>query len=160
MDLPFFITRSSHYEPIVPIRFIVLFNAVTLGFQSVSGIGTRRSVDFVSEGGRNDYPVLIPKPQTEPQRLTFKRGYQMRKMSLTGLLAGYTGSQAIEANTALGLILVLDRGESVKAIYSFISQGAVEWELSDLDATRSTPLIETYTIVHKGLKNIPVPSLL
>ena len=104
----FFISRSSHYEPIVSVRFIVLFNAVTLGFQSVSGIGTQRSVDFVSEGGRNDYPILIPKPQSEPYRLTFKRGYQMRKMSLLGLLAGYTGSQAIEAQGALGLILVLD----------------------------------------------------
>ena len=160
MDLPFFISRSSHYDPIVAVRFIVLFNAVTLGFQSVSGIGTQRSVSYVSEGGRNDYPILIPKPQSEPQRLTFKRGYQMRKMSLLGLLSGYTGAQAIEAQGALGLILVLDRGESIKAIYSFISQGVVEWELSDLDATRSAPLIETFTITHQGLKNIPVPSLL
>ena len=87
MDVPFFITRSSHYDPIVAVRFIVLFNAVTLGFQSVSGIGTQRSVDFISEGGRNDYPILIPKPQSEPHRLTFKRGYQMRKLSITGLLA-------------------------------------------------------------------------
>ena len=160
MDLPFFVKRSSHYDPIVSVRFIVMFNAVTLGFQSVSGISTQRSVDFVSEGGRNDYPILIPKPQTEPYRLTFKRGYQMRELSILGLLAGYTGAQAIEAQGALGLILVLDKGESIKAIYSFISQGVVEWELSDLDATRSAPLIETFTITHQGLKNIPVPSLL
>ena len=159
MDVPFFITRSSHYDPIVAVRFIVLFNAVTLGFQSVSGIGTQRSVDFISEGGRNDYPILIPKPQSEPHRLTFKRGYQMRKLSITGLLAGYSGARAIAAQGALGLMLVLDEGQSIKAIYSFISQGVVEWEVSDLDATRSTPLIETFTITHKGLKNIPVPSL-
>ena len=62
MDLPFFISRSSHYDPIVAVRFIVLFNAVTLGFQSVSGIGTQRSVTYVSEGGRNDYPILLPQP--------------------------------------------------------------------------------------------------
>lgn len=159
MNVPFFITRSSHYDPIVAVRFIVLFNAVTLGFQSVSGISTQRSVDFISEGGRNDYPILIPKPQTEAHRLTFKRGYQMRKVSILGLLSGYVGSQAIEAQGALGLILVLDEGQSIKAIYSFISQGVVEWEVSDLDATRSTPLIETFTITHKGLTNIPVPSL-
>ena len=66
MDLPFFITRSSHYDPIVPIRFIVLFNAVTLGFQSVSGIATQRSVDFVSEGGRNDYPSSSLSPSPSP----------------------------------------------------------------------------------------------
>lgn len=159
MDVPFFIKRSGNYDPIVAVRFIVLFNTATLGFQSVSGIGSERSVEFVSEGGRNDYPILIPKPQSEAHRLTFKRGYQMRKASLLGLLSGYTGSQAIEANGALGLILVLDESQSIKAIYSFISQGVVEWEVSDLDATRSTPLIETFTITHKGLKNIPIPSL-
>lgn len=159
MKVPFFITRSSHYEPIVSVRFIVLFNAVTLGFQSVSGIGTQRSVEYISEGGRNDYPILVPKPQEEPHKLTFKRGYQMRKLSIMGALAGYIGSQAIEAKGALGTILVLDEDRSIKAIYSFISQGVVEWEVSDLDATRSAPLIETFTITHKGLKNIPVPSL-
>ena len=160
MKLPFFVSRSGHYDPIVAVRFIVMFNVATLGFQSVSGIYTPRSVDFVSEGGRNDYPILLPKPQSEPHRLTFKRGYQMRKLSLTGLLAGYTGTQAIEAKKALGTILVLDESQDIKAIYSFISQGVIEWELSDLDASHSTPLIETFTITHNGLKNIPVPSLL
>jgi len=143
------------------VRFVVLFNVTTLGFQSVSGIGTRRSVDFVSEGGRNDYPILLPKPQSEPHRLTFRRGYQMRRLNAAGLLKGIcSGSQAIEAKGALGTILVLDEGQELKAIYSFISQGVVEWEVSDLDAGRSAPLIETFTITHKGLKNIPVPSLL
>ena len=160
MKLPFFVSRSGHYDPIVAVRFIVMFNVATLGFQSVSGISTQRSVGFVSEGVRNDYPILLPKPQSEPHRLTFKRGYQMRKLSLTGLLAGYTGTQAIEAKKALGTILVLDESQDIKAIYSFISQGVIEWELSDLDASRSTPLIETFTITHNGLKNIPVPSLL
>lgn len=159
MNVPFFISRSSQYDPIVAVRFIVLFNTTTLGFQSVSGIGTQRSVSYVSEGGRNDYPILIPQPQAEPHRLTFKRGYQMRKLSITGLLSGYIGSQAIEAKKALGTILVLDEKQSIKAIYSFISQGAVEWEVSDLNAERSEPLIETFTITHRGLKNIPVPSL-
>ena len=55
---------------------------------------------------------------------------------------------------------MLDESQDIKAIYSFISQGVIEWELSDLDAARSTPLIETFTITHNGLKNIPVPSLL
>mgnify|MGYP005819599571 CR=1 FL=1 len=59
MDVPFFITRSSHYDPIVAVRFIVLFNAVTLGFQSVSGIGTQRSVDFISEGGMKEGNVMV-----------------------------------------------------------------------------------------------------
>lgn len=159
MKLPFFISRSGRYEPIAAVRFLVLFNTATLGFQSVSGISTQRSVEYISEGGRNDYPILVPKPQSEPHRLTFKRGYQMRRLSITGLLSGYLGSQAIEAKGALGTILVLDEGQELKAIYSFISQGVVEWELSDLDASRSAPLIETFTITHNGLKNIPVPSL-
>lgn len=159
MKVPFFISRSGPYDPIPAVRFIVMFNITTLGFQSVSGIGTQRSVDFISEGGRNDYPILIPKPQSEPFRLTFKRGYQMRELSVAGLLSKYMGVQAIESKQALGLILVLNESQNIKAIYSFLSQGVLEWELSDLDATRTAPLIETFTIAHRGLKNIPVPTL-
>lgn len=158
MKVPFFVSRSGQYTPISGVRFIVLFNMSTLGFQSVSGIGTQRSVDFISEGGRNDYPILIPKPQSEPFRLTFKRGYRMRELSVAGLLSKYMGAQAIEASPALGLILVLDERQEIKAIYSFISQGVLEWEVSDLDASRASPLIETFTITHRGLKNIPVPN--
>jgi len=161
VKLPFFISRNGRCSPIPAVRFVVLFNVAALGFQSVSGIGTQRPADFVSEGGRNDYPILLPRPQSEPHRLTFKRGYQMRKLNAIGLLKGnYSGSQAIEAKGALGTILVLDEGQELKAVYSFISQGVAEWELSDLDAGRSAPLIETFTITHNGLKNIPVPSLL
>lgn len=159
MKVPFFASRSKPWAPIAGVRFIVMFNMSTLGFQSVSGIGTQRSVEFISEGGRNDCPVLIPKPQKEPYRLTFKRGYQMRELSITGLLSGLAGAQAIEASRALGLILVLDERQEIKAIYSFISQGVLEWEVSDLDAARASPLIETFTIAHQGLKNIPVPKL-
>lgn len=158
MKVPFFVSRSGHYTPISGVRFIVLFNMSTLGFQSVSGIGTQRSVDFISEGGRNDYPIMIPKPQAEPFRLTFERGYRMRELSITGLLSKYMGAQAIEANPALGLILVLDEQQEIKAIYSFISQGVLEWQVSELNASRTTPLIETFTVAHRGLKNIPVPN--
>lgn len=160
MKVPFFVSRSKPWEPIAGVRFIVMFNMSTLGFQSVSGIGTQRSVEFISEGGRNDYPILLPKPQKEPYRLTFKRGYQMRELTIANLLTGgLMGPQAIEAPRALGLILVLDERQEIKAIYSFMSQGVLEWEVSDLDASRSAPMIETFTIAHQGLKNIPVPNL-
>lgn len=74
MKLPFFISRSGHCEPIASVRFLVLFNTATLGFQSVSGISTQRSVEYISEGGRNDYPILVPKPQSEPHRRLSKVG--------------------------------------------------------------------------------------
>lgn len=160
MKLPFFVSRSVRAAPLTAIRFVVMFNIYTLGFQSVTGISTERAVDFVSEGGRNDYPILLPKAQSTPHKLTFKRGYQMRKLTPLGVLAGsFMGPQAIEAQSALGTIIVLDEEQEIKAIYSFISQGVIEWELSDLDASRSAPLIETFTISHHGLKNIPIPSL-
>lgn len=161
MKIPFFVSRSGSYTPFTSCRFLVLFGITTLGFQSVSGIGTKRSVTFVSEGGKNDFPLLIPQPQTDPLKLTFKRGYQMRSMSVLGALTGLSlnNSSAIEEPGNLGLILVLDDEQNIKAIFSFISQGVIEWQLGELNAQRSEPLIETFTITHKGLKNIPIPSL-
>ncbi len=159
MKLPFFVSRSSKHDPLTSIRFLVMFNITTLGFQSVSGISKESSFEFINEGGRNGYQIMLPKPQNSPHKLTFKRGYEIHKLGIASLMGNYVGVRAIEAKGALGTILVLDEEQDIKAIYSFVSQGVIEWELSDLDASKSNLLIETFTITHKGLTNVPIPPM-
>lgn len=164
MKLPFFVTTSSKKEVILSVRFVVLFGMHTLGFQSVSDIGKVSDVKFINEGGRNDYPLKLRMPQSTPHKLTFKRGYEMRKITLLDLVnpwSSFTDAQkTLEAKNSLGTILILNDHQEVKAMYSFISQGLIEWTLSELDAEKSAPLIETFTISHNGLKNLPIPSFL
>lgn len=163
MKLPFFISRSSNKEVLTSIRFVVLINIHTIGFQSVGGIGRSYDVDYITEGGKNDYPYVMKLPQTTPHKLTFKRGVVMKKFNILSLLKGSIGSldstTAITSRGSIGTIIVLGEKQEIKAIYGFISEGEAEWTVSDLDAEKASPLIETFTITHRGLHNIPIPSL-
>lgn len=156
MKLPSFISRSKT-SPVLSINFLVLFNTSILGFQSISGINLVREKEFVQEGGRNDYPIPLEAPRRDPYKITFKRGYVIRNKSISEML----GIKNIDAwkNMATGLILVLSSNREIQAMYGFISDGMLDWSLSDLDANQSNQLIETFTITHRGLKNIPIPEL-
>ena len=160
MKLPSFI-KSSKTDPVLSINFLVLFNVSVMGFQSVSGISCAQDREFIQEGGRNGYPIPLRIPRKDPYKLTFKRGYIIRNISLAGVLGVSNPFNNIEAykDMATGLILVLGSNREIKAMYGFISDGMLDWSVSDLDANTSNQLIETFTIVHRGLKVLPVPSL-
>lgn len=160
MKLPSFI-KSSKTDPVLSINFLVLFNVSVLGFQSVSGIGYNRDREFIQEGGRNGYPIPLRAARKDPYKLTFKRGYIIRKSSVARMLGLANPFNNIEAfkDMATGLILVLGSNREIQAMYGFISDGMLDWSVSDLDANTSNQLIETFTIVHRGLKVLPVPDL-
>lgn len=158
MKLPSFIKRSKK-DPVLSINFLVLFNTSLMGFQSISGISSTRDKEFIQEGGRNGYPVPLKTYRKDPYKITFKRGYVIRKLSVTSLIGLANPFDNINAwkDMAVGLILVLGSGRQIQAMYGFISDGMLDWSLSDLNANESGQLIETLTITHRGLKIIPVP---
>jgi len=160
MKLPAFISRSKT-SPVLSINFLVLFNTSIMGFQSISGISSSKEKEFIQEGGRNDYPIPLAAPRREPYKITFKRGYVIRSKSVANLLGVTNPFNNIDAwkDMATGLILVLSSNKEIQAMYGFVSDGMLDWSLSDLDANQSNQLIETFTITHRGLKNIPVPEL-
>lgn len=148
----------------MPIRFIVLFGIETMGFQRVSGLGKAEDVDWFVEGGVNDHPVMLRGPQKNPYQLRFSRGVKMNALGLNTLLSlggvqpSHYGSMGWSSN--IGTILVLNREKAIKAIYGFTSHGVLEWEVGELDAEGREPLIETFTVAHDGLSNIPIPNFL
>lgn len=160
MKLPSSISRSKT-SPVLSINFLVLFNTSIMGFQNISGINSVREKEFIQEGGRNDHPIPLEAPRKDPYKITFKRGYIIRSKSVADLLGVSNPFNNIDAwkDTATGLILVLSPSKEIQAMYGFISDGMLDWSLSDLDANQSNQLIETFTITHRGLKNIPVPDL-
>ena len=141
------------------VNFIVFFNEFAMGFQSVSEITMGKEYRYVNEGGSNGYPARLRVPNSSPHKLVFKRGYRLKKWasldSLALLGVGAASPEQAIKNPGLGLILVLDSDRNIKTCFAFISQGQTDWSLSDLDAQNSAPLIETFTITHTGLKEIP-----
>ena len=148
-------------EPFAAVNFIVIIGLSIYGFQSVSGISRTQEMDYIVEGGRNNFPIALKKPHSSPPKLTFKRGYVMRTVtSKLPFMSMVTGDEALMTPGSPGFIIVMGRARQLKGIFTFISQGLEEWSMSDLDAQSSTPCIETFTIVHRGLREIPVPEQL
>ena len=159
---------SSKGEVLIPIRFIVIFGIQVLGFQSISGISKQTDVQYISEGGTNGHPIMLRGPQTSPHQIRFSRGIKMNSLGLSALTNMLMGQSPVSFNNYgalgnhvnIGTIIVLGHDRNVKAIYGFLSRGTVQWEVGDLDATSGQPLIETLTVIHDGLYNIPIPDFL
>lgn len=156
--------KGSNYEIVLPIRFLVLFGVEVMGFQRVSGLGRAEDVEWFNEGGVNDHPMMLRGPQKNPYQLRFSRGMKMNSIGLNTLLSlaggrlDHYGGMGMSTN--IGTVLVLGREGTVKALYGFVSHGVLEWEVEDLDAQGASPLIETFTVAHDGLINLPIPSFL
>lgn len=159
---------SEKGETLIPIRFIVIFGIQALGFQSISGISKQTDVQYISEGGTNGHPIMLRGPQTSPHQIRFSRGIKLNTVGMSSVLKAATGRSVISfdnygplgSKANIGTIIVLGADKSVKALYGFISRGVTEWEVSELNATSNQPLIETLTVVHDGLYNIPIPDFL
>lgn len=148
---------QSRREPFAAVNFIVIMGISVYGFQSVSGISKTQEMDYIVEGGRNSFPIALKKPHSSPHKLTFKRGYIVRTgLSKLPFMGMVMGDESLTMPGSPGFIIVMGRDREVKAMFTFVSQGVEEWSMSDLDAQSSTPCIETFTIVHRGLKEISV----
>lgn len=146
---------------VTSMNFIVMLGPTIMAFQSVSEINMVREVRYINEGGRNDYPLMLKEPKKSPHKLVFKRG-RIASNSSAGMDAFRKVGDVLQtrhimnSSGTIGCILVMNPNRELKAIYGFQSMGMIEWSLSDLDAERSACLIESMTIVHKGLVSIPV----
>lgn len=151
-------------ELVFSFNFVVMFGRESFAFKSISGIGMQRDCQYINEGGRNDYPIRLLSPQTSPYLLTFKRGIPVGASDSPFLsdyfcyMDGSSSGTQLSKNIrgSVGTIYVLNVAKEIKAEYTFTAQGLTEWSVSDLDAMESTPLIESMTVIHNGLKRIPV----
>lgn len=149
---------KARSEPFAGINFVVMLGTSILGFQSVSGLSQKKEMDYIVEGGRNDRPIFLKKPRSQPQTLTFKRGYRSRTLaSSLPFVDMLIGDTWIDWPNALGLIFVLGNAREMRALFSFKNMGLIEWSMSDLDAQSSVPCIETFTIGYTDLQNKAIP---
>lgn len=162
MRLPskFLFKYSPNGKIVTACNFVVTFGICEFAFQSVSGLEMDKEFRYINEGGRNDYPIRLKQPRSSPHKLTFKRGLTLSNRGLIGLAEDVFNENIFLKGKMPGFIFVVDANREVKVIYTFMSEGIIEHQTSDLDAMNSELLIETMTITHRGLHRIPVPPTL
>ena len=162
-------------------RFILTLEPFTFGFQSINGIKLDKDIDVLEEGGVNDHPIYVGKPERQEQTLDLERGLLLRAGSSLSSLARWGASkisnnlarrallmgisaldpqEALETGPSIGFIDVYSPSMKLIGSYSFMSFGMKSWELSGgLDATKSEIMIERISILHHGITRRPVNAL-
>ncbi len=144
-------------NPPLAFRFGVLFfaggfipNPLDIMFQKVSGLGAEVDTFSVEEGGQNLYSQLLPK-SVQHSNLVLERG----------LVVG--SPLVIEFNAAMSLfkfspsnILVSLLGSSGIPVASWLFMKAypVKWNVSDLDASANSVVIETMELAYQRMQTI------
>lgn len=155
IPLPSFLLADGRADDILNMRFLVLFNLHLMGFEGVSGISRNKDVDYIHEGGRNDYPIMVRSKQKTPHKVTFRRGIVLRSVAdetanFLGIPGLFSPQMSLESPGSVGVVFVINQYKEITAKYIFVSQGSIEWSVSELNAGTSKNLIESFTIVHGG----------
>lgn len=160
MRLPSYFFKTNHDLAVRSCNFVVTFGLKEFAFQSVSGLEVDEEFRYINEGGRNGYPIRLKQPRSSPHKLTFKRAISKGEHGIIDLAKDKLQYSIFLERTIPGFIFVINANREVKVIYTFMSEGIIEHQTSDLDAMNSELLIETMTITHRGLHRIPVPPTL
>ena len=144
-------------NPPLSFRFGVLFfaegvipNPVDIKFQKVSGIGTTIDTYTVEEGGQNFYSQSLP-TKIQHDNLVLERG----------LVVG--SPLVVEFNVAMSLfkfspsnvlVTLLSDGAIPVASWLFLKAYPVKWNVSDLDATANTVVIEQMELAYQRMQSI------
>ncbi len=142
---------SDAARPISSNRFFVLLGPLKMSFSNIKNISTEVEVEALKEGGVNDHVHILRKPSSSIQKLVFERGV------CQGNILSMVSAFSVGTNLLLpGTILVNNaKGMPVNA-FIFTSGIVLKWKVSDLNASESKVLIETFEVAHTGIKQIPV----
>lgn len=121
------------------------FNDYTC-FSKVSGIEVTMEQEEIQEGGKNDGPHILLSPHKKNPPLVLERGVFLRTSWLGKVKPG------MRLGTWLVIFLLDERGRITRKAFGITDGTVVKWELSGLDATGNSVLVERIEIVHDGIR--------
>lgn len=122
-----------------------------MSFSNIKSISTEVEVEALREGGVNDHVHILRKPSSSIQKLVFERG--VCQGNIVSALAAFS----VGTNLLLpGTILVNNAKGIPVSAFIFTSGIVLKWQVSDLDASSSKVLVETFEVAHTGIKQIPL----
>jgi phage tail-like protein len=132
-------------------------------FTECSGLGAKRAIEQVREGGVNDHVHILP-GMVEHNNITLKRGVSLSTSLWDWFQAGQfdfsVSRQDItiyqfspEADVSRGAASAGDQSGAVKT-WSLLRAFPVSWKLGEMNSATSGLVIETLEIAHEGLSLI------
>jgi phage tail-like protein len=156
-------TAAVSQDPAPTYLFTVEISGLTVAlFTECSGIGVRRSVEKIKEGGLNDKVYMAAGP-LEFENITLKRGLTVSRVLLDWFLTGMYDFSVKRVNltiiqSAPGMNAEANADNPTAGGYGVIKHWNVEnafpvsWKISDLNVgTTNSVVIETLELAHEGI---------
>lgn len=137
-------------DPFGAFRFKVeIDNVLVAGFSEVTGLEIEMEVEEYREGGLNSHPHYFPKFMKYP-RLVLKSGV----VADAGTLWTWYENNLKKITLKDGSIILCDnKGEEARR-WSFFKAYPVKWTGPQLKADSSAVAVDTFELVHGGLKRV------
>lgn len=137
-------------DPYSAYNFIIEIEGIIVGgFSEVSGLGIETEIEYVREGGANDFEYKLPKGTKYPN-VTLKRGitdydiiWEWYNDVINGKIKRKNGS-----------IFLCNQIGSPLVTWGFFDAYPIKIDGPSLNATTNTVATETLTLAHHGLKKI------
>ncbi len=138
-------------------KFAFYFGLFDGGCSKVKNIKRKTERQTYQEGGLNEKPIILASPQAKLEQLVLEKAIvRMSPMLLTylavePLLTSYIISP--------GTLMILSKNYLPVRLFAFEKGIISEWSLTDLDAKSPEIIIDSITIEHTGLMEMPIPTL-
>ncbi len=138
--------------PLQGFRFSVIFiskiglpNLLEMRFSKVSGLSQSVKVKTIPSGGHNLYDYRIPDGSIQYGNLVLTRGMPIVSFVRSTFEDAMVNYQFDRTSV---FVLLQDEGGLPMAAWQFENAWPVKWSFSDLDASQSSPVVETLELAY------------
>lgn len=124
--------------------FTVDMNGVELSFSKITGIGETSEYDTYVEGGGTVH--IFPKPKTSAGTITFEKGITTVDRRTAVIFA--------PGNMVTDIQITLKKNGAAVETYYIESAFVSSWNLSELDALSARVAVNSFQLVHTGLRHL------
>lgn len=143
----------SNRKQRVASRFVFLFGPLIGGCSKVKNIKKKMDRELYHEGGLNRKPVVLASPQKKLEQLVLEKGYIKFNPSMLILSAESILDMHIFSP---GTLMIMKNSYLPSRMFIFEEGIISEWSMVDLDAKSPELTLDSITIEHSGLVEVPV----
>ncbi|GEM_PF-2648599 len=134
-------------------KFAFYFGLLVGGCAKVKNIKRKTDREAYQEGGLNEKPIILASPQAKLEQLVLEKAF----VRMNPMLALYSAEPFLKSHIiAPGALMVLNNYKIPIRLFVFEKGIISEWSVTDLDAKSPEIMIDSVTIEHSGLIEMPV----
>ena len=136
-------------DPLLGCRFNVEIDGViNAGFTEVSGLSVEIETETCSEGGQNEFKLILPKGVKEGT-IVLKKGVIQGNDVMWNWFQGVLDKRILYKNLS---ILLLNPDGSTACRLEVNGAFPIKWEASQLTSQSGNIFMETLTLTHRGIR--------